>query len=152
MEILIDRKWKKDTYTIGNLYIDGKWFCNTVEDKDRGLKKSTPLNEIKAKKVYAETAIPTGSYRVTLNVVSNRFKNSAFYIKNANGARIPRLLDVPGFDGILIHCGSTAAHSAGCVIIGLNKIKGGVIDSQETFTKLYKVLKESKTPITITIK
>lgn len=144
MKLLLERKWKKDTYTIGNLYIDGKWFCNTVEDKDRGLKKSTPLNEIKAKKVYAETAIPTGLYKVTLNVVSNRFKDSAFYIKAAKGSRIPRLLNVPGFEGILIHAGGiktgTAANSAGCIIVGFNKIKGGVTETREVFEELYKKL------------
>jgi hypothetical protein len=73
MKILVDRKWKKETYTIGNLYIDGKLFCNTLEDRDRGLKKTDSLSIIKSKKVYGETAIPVGKYRVNMNVISPKY-------------------------------------------------------------------------------
>ena len=68
MEILVERKWKKDNYTIGNLYINGKWFSNTLEDKDRGLKDSMSLTEIKTLKKPRITAIPTGTYEITLNI------------------------------------------------------------------------------------
>ena len=68
MEIKVDRKWKKDTYTIGNLYINGKFFGNTLEDKDRGLKQTDSLAIIQSKKVYGETAIPTGRYEILMNV------------------------------------------------------------------------------------
>ena len=70
LELLVDRKYKKETYTIGNLYVDGEWFCNTLEDKDRGLKSSMSLEEVERLKVYAETAIPTGRYVVKMDVVS----------------------------------------------------------------------------------
>lgn len=73
MKILVDRKWKKETYTIGNLYINGKLFCNTLEDRDRGLKKSDSLSVIKSKKIYGETAIPTGKYGVAMNITSQVF-------------------------------------------------------------------------------
>ena len=63
MEVLIDRAWKKDDYTISRLYVNGKLFgCNTLEDTDRGLNQEMDLNEIKNEKVYGQTAIPSGSY------------------------------------------------------------------------------------------
>jgi hypothetical protein len=75
MKIKVDRKYKKDTYTIGNLYVDGKWFCNTLEDRDRGLKQTDSLATIQSKKIYGETAIPTGKYRITLDVVSPKYSS-----------------------------------------------------------------------------
>ena len=63
MEVLIDRAWKKDGYTISRLYVNGELFgCNTLEDTDRGLIKDMQIEEIKNKKVYGKTAIPSGSY------------------------------------------------------------------------------------------
>ena len=131
------------TYTIGNLYIDGVWYCNTIEDKDRGLTQDMPLDEIKKIKVKSQTAIPKGKYRVTLNVISPKFYKKTYY-KNFCGGRVPRLIDVPGFEGVLIHKGLNENSSAGCIIVGLNLIKGCVIKSQECFEKLYYKLKEAK--------
>ena len=142
MLITIDRKYKKDTYTISNLYIDGKWFCNALEDKDRGLKQTDSLSTIKARKVYGETAIPSGKYIIAMNVVSPKFASNTFYKRVCQG-KVPRLLNVPGFDGILMHCGNSALDSYGCILIGLNKIKGKIIQSRETFEKLYKVMNQA---------
>lgn len=150
MKLYLKRIARRETYTIGKLYIDGKYFCDTIEDKDRGLTQSTPLSEIRKIKIKTQTAIPTGTYKVTLNVVSPKMSKSAFYKTNANGGRVPRLLNVPGFDGILIHVGNYATQSAGCILVGVNDVKGMVTHSQETFTKLYKIL-QSGTNITITI-
>lgn len=153
MNILIDRKYKKDSYTIGNLYIDGVWFCNTMEDTDRGLTVSMDLNTIKSIKIPNNTAIPTGTYAVTLDVVSPKYSKRSFYKKLCNG-KVPRLLDVKGFDGILIHCGNTHKDTSGCILVGINKVKGKVVESQDTFTRLYKILKDAsmKEPLTVTIK
>lgn len=142
MLITIDRKYKKDTYTISNLYIDGKWFCNALEDKDRGLKQTDPLSTIKARKVYGETAIPSGKYTVAMNIVSPKFSYNSFYKRVCQG-KVPRLLNVPGFEGILIHKGNTALDSYGCILVGLNKAKGKVLQSTETFEKLYKVMNQA---------
>ena len=153
MEILVERKWKKDNYTIGNLYINGKWFSNTLEDKDRGLKDSMSLTEIKTLKKPRITAIPTGTYEVTLNVVSPKFSKYPFY-NSINGGRVPRLLNVKGFDGILIHVmdGSKGANlSEGCIGVGRNLIKGGLLQGKEYYKKLYDILKNSKDKITIKI-
>jgi len=139
MKILVDRKYKKNTYTISNVYVDDKWMGNIIEDKDRGLKQTDPLSVIKAKKVPKETAIPSGKYRITLDVVSPKFSANSYYYKICKG-RLPRLLNVPGFEGILIHKGSSALDSAGCLICGLNTVKGKVTQSASCFEKLYKLL------------
>ena len=142
MELKLKRKYKKETYTIGNLYVDGEWFCNTLEDKDRGLKSSMSLEEINKIKVYAETAIPAGRYVVRMDVVSPKYNKVKWYKDNFGGI-MPRLENVKGFSGILIHPGTTAVDSAGCIIVGLNKIKGNVLDSRATFQKLWKKLEEA---------
>ena len=142
MKITLNRKFKKDTYSIGKLYIDVQYFCDTVEDKDRGLTDKDSLDKIKATKVYAKTAIPLGTYKITMGVISPKFSKKAYYKSFCNG-RMPRLLNVKGFDGILIHRGSNADSSAGCIIVGKNTVKGGVTDSQYYFEKLYKVLDDA---------
>lgn len=141
MELIVDRKWKKQNYTISNLTIDGKWFCNVLEDTDRGLDNSMPLSKIKELKKYGITAIPRGIYAITLDVISPKFRVKPFYQQTCNG-RVPRLLNVKGFDGILIHAGNTDKDSAGCLLVGMNLEKGKVLKSQETFRKLYEVLKD----------
>ena len=69
MELLLDRKWKKDLYTVGKLYVDGKPFCETMEDTDRGLRQDMPLSKIKAIKKADITAIPTGKYNILMSVI-----------------------------------------------------------------------------------
>ena len=150
MELVLERKWKKSDYTIGILLIDNKKFCEVIEDKDRGLKDSMTTEQIKLIKKPNMTAIPTGTYDVTLDVFSSKFGNIPFYKKVCNG-KLPRLLNVKGFEGILIHCGNTQLDTSGCLIVGENKIKGKVINSKITFEKLYNILKNSKDKITIKI-
>lgn len=137
MKILVDRKWKKEDYTIGKLYIDGVTFCETLEDKDRGLTSSMPLEKIKVLKKAAITAIPIGTYNVRMDVVSSKYSKSDWYIKNCHGAKVPRLENVPGYAGILIHSGNTASDTEGCILVGQNKAIGKVINSKETFLQLY---------------
>ena len=150
MEILVERKWKKSNYTIGILLIDGKRFCETLEDVDRNLNSSMSIEQIKAIKKPNETAIPTGTYEVTLDIFSPKFGNKPFYKKTCNG-KLPRILNVKGFDGVLIHCGNTNLDTSGCILVGRNLEKGKVLKSQETFEKLYKILKENKNNLTIKI-
>ena len=141
MKLLLKRIAKKQTYTIGKLYIDNVYFCDTIEDKDRGLKSNMPLSEIKQKKVYGQTAIPIGTYNISMNVVSPKYSQRSFYKTNCNGGRVPRLLNVPGFDGVLIHIGNTAQDSYGCILVGKNSQIGKVLDSTNTFKALYGKLK-----------
>ena len=143
MKILVKRIAKKPTYTIGKLYVDGKYVCDTLEDKDRNLNQKMPLSEIKKLKVYGQTAIPTGTYKVNMNIVSPSFSKKEFY-KQFCGGKLPRLMNVPGFDGILIHVGDGprgAELTQGCILVGQNKIVGQLINGKETFKKLYNMLK-----------
>lgn len=150
MEIVLNRKWKKTNYTIGTLSIDGKFFCNTLEDTDRGLRDSMSVNEIKALKKPHITAIPTGTYEITLNVVSPRFGSRSFYKEVCNG-KVPRLLNVKGFDGVLIHTGNKAEDTDGCILVGQNKAVGQVLNSQTTFRELYKILAKATGKIILKI-
>ena len=141
MELVVDRKWKKQGYTISNLTIDGKWFCNVLEDTDRGLDDFMSIEEKKKHKKPSITAIPRGTYEVTLDVVSPKYSTNTFYKQVCNG-KVPRLLNVKGFEGILIHAGNSSKDSAGCLLVGVNKVKGQVLNSRETFKELYKLLKD----------
>lgn len=151
MELLLDRKYCKDKYTVGILFIDGVFFSNTLEDKVRDINKNGKFDNGEYK-IYAETAIPYGEYEITLDVVSPKFSKYQFYKEICNG-KLPRLLNVPDFEGVLIHCGSNANNSAGCILVGNNTIKGGLTNSKETFKKLYSILdKANKNNEKITIK
>ena len=143
MELIVDRKWKKQSYTISNLTIDGKWFCNVLEDADRGLDDSMSIAKIRELKKPSITAIPKGTYEITLDVISPKYCTNSFYKQVCNG-KVPRLLNVKGFEGILIHAGNTDKDSAGCLLVGINLERAKVHKSQETFRKLYKMLSEAK--------
>ena len=135
LNIRIDRIAKKSTYTIGKLYLNGVYFCDTLEDTDRGLTQGMPLQKIRDLKIKGATAIPKGKYKVTMNVVSPKFSKRATY-QFCQG-KLPRLLNVDGYEGVLIHIGNTAKDTEGCILVGQNKVVGQVINSTVTFKKLY---------------
>ena len=141
MELTLHRKWKLPNYTIGNLYVDGVWVCNTLEDTDRDLYQGMSKDWIEQKKVYGETAIPYGRYRITMKVQSPKFSKKKMYSK-CNGY-LPRLINVPCWEGCLIHIGNYPQDTLGCVLVGYNKIKGAVVNSTTAFWKLYDLLKEA---------
>ena len=149
MELNIKRIARRETYTIGRLYIDGKYFCDTLEDKDRGLRQDMPVAVIRATKRKGITAIPTGRYRVTLAVQSPKFSKRAIY-QFCNGY-LPRLINVPGYDGVLIHIGNTARDTEGCLLVGRNTQVGKVLDSRKTYIELYDRLLGAKDDIYIKI-
>ena len=157
MKITVDRKWKKTNYTIGRFYIDGELLCNTLEDKDRGLNSTMSTDYIKKMKVQGQTAIPKGIYTVTLDVVSPKFSKYPYYMQVCKG-KLPRLLNVKGFEGILIHVGDGPKAqnlTDGCILVGLNKKVGQLSDGKECFQKIYSKLSEAKKrgeSITIEIK
>lgn len=138
MEITLKRIALRDTYTIGRLYINSRYFCDTCEDVVRDLNKDGDLNDAGEGKVYAKTAIPYGRYEITMKVKSPKFSQKSAY--NWCGGYLPRLLNVKHFDGILIHAGNSADDSAGCIIVGKNKVVGRVLESMDTLKKLYDVL------------
>lgn len=149
MEVLLKRIARRDTYTIGHIYVDGKYICDSVEDRDRGLSQTLPVSVNVAKKRKGMTAIPTGRYRVTLDVQSPRF--SKFKAYDWCKGYLPRLINVPAFDGVLIHSGNSASNTEGCLLVGENKVVGKVLNSMVTLKKLYEILKTAKDPIYITI-
>jgi hypothetical protein len=149
MELNIKRIARRETYTVGRLYIDGKYFCDTLEDKDRGLRQDMPVAIISATKRKGITAIPTGRYRITLAVQSPKFSKRATY-QFCNGY-LPRLINVPGYDGVLIHIGNTARDTEGCLLVGRNTQVGKVLDSRKTFIELYDRLLGAKDDIYIKI-
>ena len=137
MKVLLKRIALRDTYTIGKIYIDGEYFCDTLEDKVRDLNKNGVFDGDE-KKVYGETAIPYGTYKVILSY-SPKFKRI-----------LPELLDVPCFTGIRIHRGNTEKDTAGCLLVGENKVRGKVLNSTYWEKKLIEKL-EGKNGITIQI-
>lgn len=152
MRLTLKRIALRDSYTIGKLYVDSHYFCDTCEDQVRDINKDGDLNDAGEGKVYGKTAIPYGTYEITLKVQSPKYSQRASY-DWCNGY-LPRLLNVPHFDGILIHSGNTADDSAGCILVGENKVKGKVINSMATLKRLYAVLREYSDKgerITITI-
>lgn len=141
LELLLDRRWKKSDYTIGNLYIDGVWFSNTLEDTDRGLTDEMTAEQIRKVKIQSKTAIPTGRYQITLAVQSPRFKDKKAY-RFCKGY-LPRLQAVKGYDGVLVHIGNYPKDTDGCILVGENKIKGAVVNSTVWFERLYSILKKA---------
>ena len=135
MEIEIKRIARKSGYTIGRMYINGTKVCDTLEDTDRGLKQNMSLHDIQSKKVKGATAIPAGVHDITMMIRSPRFSTVSFYKKLCDGY-LPRLMSVPGYEGVLIHCGNTAKDTEGCILVGENKEVGKVLYSKDTFTKL----------------
>jgi len=135
MNLILNRKFKLEKYSIGKLYVDGRFFCDTLEDTDRGLTNKMPLSEIQRLKKKGITAIPLGTYQVVLNVYSPKFgaKSQYAFCKGF----LPRLLNVPGYEGVLIHIGNTPADTEGCILVGKNNIKGMVTNSATTFKSLY---------------
>jgi hypothetical protein len=132
MKLILHRRFLGSDYTIGSLYIDGKYFCDTLEDTDRGLSQSMSPAEIRKIKIPHETAIPTGEYKVIVN------------LSPAKKRMLPRLLDVPEFSGILIHRGNTKSDSSGCILVGENKVKGKVINSTQYEKQLVEILTEAQ--------
>lgn len=134
MELKIIRKAKRPEYTIGKLYVDGKLFSDTLEDCDRGLTQDMPLEEIKNRKVYGKTAIPAGTYEIDMNTVSPKFGKRS-WAKPFDG-KVPTIMNVKGFERVLIHPGNTKEDTDACLLVGKNSIKGMVTNSAQTFITL----------------
>ena len=126
MEILIKRLHKTENSTIGELTIDGKFECFTLEDKERDVK------------IKGETAIPKGTYKVIINQ-SNRFKRL-----------LPLLIDVKGFEGVRIHPGNSNHDTEGCILVGLNRSVDYITKSRKAFYALFIKMQLAK-EITLTI-
>ena len=141
MELHLIRKERTEESTIGELYLEGCFFCYTLEDKDRqyaGIIKDWDPDM----KVYGKTAIPYGKYEIIINW-SNKFQKP-----------MPLLLNTPDFEGIRIHGGNTAEDTFGCILVGATKKQDFIGNSAVTFRKLFPIIRDSlkvgKVWITIT--
>ena len=143
MELTVERKWNKKDYTVGNLYINGSKFCNTLEDTNRNLYSFMSEYQIAQIKVYGKTAIPYGTYDVDMETISPKYSTRQWYVQNCRGGRMPRIKGVRGFQGILIHPGNTADDSLGCLLVGRNTQVGRLTDSKATFKKLYDIMADA---------
>ena len=137
MLIKIDRKWKKEKYTISNVFVngkrftDGKNYCNALEDTDRGLTSDMTVDQIFKKKVYGQTAIPKGDYNITIT-----------YSPSFN-RMLPLVNAVKGFTGVRIHSGNSAKDTYGCILIGRNDVVGKITKSRYWFNLLYAGIKKA---------
>ena len=127
MKIKVDRIYKGESYTIGKMYLNGEYFCDTLEDAIRPVK------------IPNETSIPAGTYKVEVTY-SPRFKRN-----------LPLLVDVPNYTGIRIHNGSNKDHTSGCILVGFNTAKGKLTNSRKTSDQLTEKLKSLSEPIEIEI-
>ena len=127
MKIKVDRIYKGESYTIGRMYLNGEYFCDTLEDAIRPVK------------IPNETAIPAGTYKVEVTY-SPRFKRN-----------LPLLIDVPNYTGIRIHEGSNKDRTSGCILVGFNTSKGILSDSRKISDQLTEKLKSLSEPIEIEI-
>lgn len=122
MNLRVKRISLKSDYTVGRLYVNGEYVCDTLEDAVRDTK------------IYGKTAIPCGTYKITMDVVSSKFKDRS-WAKPYDG-KLPRLINVPNYEGVLIHVGNTAEDTSGCLLVGQNKEKGKLVNSTQTFMSL----------------
>lgn len=141
MKLTLKRIALRPTYTIGKLYIDDAYFCDTLEDTVRDTNKSGKFDNGE-QKIKGKTAIPYGNYEIKWTY-SPRFKKYT-----------PQLMNVPSFEGIRVHAGNTSADTEGCLILGENKQVGKVLNSRATINKFYPIIKEacSNGKVTIEIK
>lgn len=141
MKLTLKRIALRPTYTIGKLYIDDAYFCDTLEDTVRDTNKSGKFDHGE-QKIKGKTAIPYGTYEIKWTY-SPRFKKYT-----------PQLMNVPSFEGIRVHAGNTSADTEGCLILGENKQVGKVLNSRATINKFYPIIKKacSNGKVTIEIK
>lgn len=143
MKLTIKRTITRNSYTLGKLYVDGVYFCDTLEDRDRGLTQNMSVEQIKSMKVPGETAIPKGTYKVTLDVVSPKFSKYPFYMQTCEG-KLPRLIDVKGYEGVLIHVADGPKRDSlvqGCIGIGNLSAEEYLMNGKKVFIELYNKLK-----------
>lgn len=138
MEVIQQRVYRGDRYTVSRISIGGVYVCDALEDTDRNLHSGMTAAHIRGLKVPGHTAIPRGTYRVDMDTASPRLGGRLAY--RGIGGRIPRLCGVPGFEGVLVHIGNDPDDTAGCILVGINSAKGRLSDSTATFRRLYSLL------------
>lgn len=131
MEIKLIRKYYQAKYTIGRLYVNNRFFSDSLEPPSLHLTERSALGTILIAKYKGYRAIPTGRYRILITR-SRRF-----------GRWLPLLLNVKGFEGIRIHAGNKPEDTRGCILLGFNRRKGYVLDSTRCVLTLVKMMTEA---------
>lgn len=131
MDIKLKRTIFTDKSTIGELYLDGAFECFILEDKDRGLKDTMSMEEISKLKVYGQTCIPYGVYKVVIT------KSDGFSRLRGHDVFLPLLLNVKGYSGIRIHTGNKPDDSLGCLLPARKKGIDNVTESTPAFNNLF---------------
>ena len=131
MNLTLKRLNLTPNYTEGELYVNGVYFCKTLEDSNRDLNKNGQFDN-NEKKIYGETCIPYGKYKVILSY-SSKFKRE-----------LPEILEVPNFQGIRIHRGNKISDTLGCILCG-EKVKNGYLSNSTPYEiKLVELFKQAK--------
>lgn len=146
MELTLKRIFKGPKYTIGHLFINGVYECDTLEPPYMGTKQTDSIDSIRNTK-NGNTAIPSGVYNINMDIISPKFKDRSW--AKPFGGKLPTIEDVPAFDRVLIHVGNKASQyglsdTQACILVGENKVKGQVISSTACFTELMTVLLKAK--------
>ena len=131
MEIKLIRKYYKTRYTLGRLYVNNRFFSDTLEPPSKHLTERCSTATIQKAKNEGFRAIPAGRYRILITR-SRRF-----------GRWLPLLLNVKGFEGIRIHAGNKPEDTRGCILLGFNRRKGYVLDSTRCVLTLVKMMTEA---------
>ena len=127
IEFRVRREIFTEKRTIGKMYVNGEYLCDTLEDKDRHLETTG-----QSAKVYSQTAIPRGRYKM-VNYLWTKYNNWYPWIQN-----------VPYFQGILIHGGSMEDHTSGCILVGTKTSNNMLMGSADAMKKIRKIFSENK--------
>lgn len=137
LNLLLERKYFKPRYTVGTLSYTGSdgcrhALCDTLEPPSAHTRQGSSLRYIQFKKGLGFRAVPLGAYEVRM-AESRRF-----------GRRLPRLVGVPGFRGVLIHEGNYPKDTAGCILPGWNRRRGMVCNSRSALAKVIELMNEAE--------
>lgn len=132
MKIVIKRDMKGNTYTAGKMYVDGRHFADTLEPR--------AIDWIKEQKTMNKTAIPEGTYKLEMRY-STKFKT-----------QMPFVLNVPHFDGIMLHVGNSVRDSRGCILVGTRTYPSVLTQSRDAVNRLILLMEEHKgESVTLTV-
>lgn len=126
LELLLERDIIEPEFSLGHLYVAMQFYGYTCEDADRALEDHPEA------KIHGQSAIPRGRYRLATSL-SQRF-----------GRELPILENVPGFSGVRIHGGNTAADTEGCILLGRVRTRNGVANCADRVVSLTKVINDTE--------
>lgn len=137
MKLHLFRYSENDESTLGLLYLNGKFICYTLED------------QYQENKVYAETRIPVGEYKITLRTVGGFHERYKVQFKDIHKGTL-WIRDIPGFEYVLIHCGNTDNDTAGCILVGDSSLqnvsnRGYIGDSVKAYRRIYPAIAQALT-------